>query len=921
MSYLINNQLHIQIYNYTWFYHRIHPLFSLLFLLGLVLGPCVSLNGQVTDSTKVLVSPEVDSLSILKRDSLAPFDKKALGGQGVDEMERPEFGRDPPSEIGETDLDQVEYGGNKSKLDVLKQQVHLYGNAFVKYQDYDIKADYILFDFGANQVTASYGYEGFPGSIRPSFQSGEQNVLANKLRYNFNTNKGLVHDAIVRQSQLVIHGATTKFVKAGSDSLHIDDVIYNRNALITTCDNEQPHWGIRTRKLKMIPNKLAIIGPAQMEIAGIPTPLVIPFAFAPLFNLSAGSSGLIFPSDPFYTDPNLGMGIRGLGYYFALSDKMDLQVTGDIYTRGSWAVNTRSKYFKRYKFRGSFDLGFSRQLLESEGSINPRKQDSYSITLNHRQDAKAHPFRSIGGSLRFTVNDFDRRNVADAQAQINSQINSNFTYSYQINDKLNFSSSITHSQNTLNRTINFTLPDIQLRLRRTNPFDNPNTSGTNDKWFEKIGLQYTGRFENTVSTIDTILFTSETLERFRAGASHDLDLTASYKMLKYFSFNTNIDYSEKWYLQTRDKQFEFVSNDEIDVIDVVRHGFKPFRDISIGAGVNTSIYGSIASSKGWFRGFRHTARPSLSMNYSPATNRYEEDFDEDPLDPFNELSQFNPFSGSGDARLFRSTSLDRGGFSMNYSLQNTFEAKLYSKKDSTEKKIKIFNNINLSGNYNFNADSLKWSSMNMTGTARIFKNISTLSFNARFDPYVKENGRRLNRSVWSEKKRLFRLDQFSVSLRTQFTLEDIRDLFKKENEDDRNNRRPPPQQNKETELFDWFTSFRISHDMRFQIREVNGVHEFQTQTHSISLQSSVIPLTDNWGFRINNISYNFKRKEFVVPQFTVTRDLHCWEMRFSWIPQLDTFSFFIGVKTSPFSQFIKYQTGRDVFGSGISSFR
>ncbi len=837
-------------------------------------------------------------------------------------QEKPQLGdkRERGQAPDESDVDAIEYGSkDSSRLDVINLQIHLYGEAFVKYQEYDIRADYILFDFGANEVIATYGYEGFKGVLKPTFQSGEQNVLANKLRYNFNTNKGLVHNAIVRQSQLMIHGATTKFVKAGSDSLHIDDVIFNRNALITTCDLEHPHWGIRTRKLKLIPEKLAIIGPAQLELAGIPIPLFIPFAFAPLFNLSAGSSGLIFPQDPFYTDRNLGMGIRGLGYYFALSDKMDLKLTGDIYTRGSWAVKAQSSYFKRYKYRGSFDIGFSRQLLETEGIIDPQKSDSYSFSLRHSQDAKAHPYRSIGGSLRFTVNDFDRRNIADAQAQINSQINSNFTYSYQINDKLNFSSSITHSQNTLNRTINFTLPDVQLRLRRINPFDNPRTTGTNDKWYEKIGVQYTGRFQNTVSTIDTLLFTKETLDRFRAGAIHSLDMSSSYKLLKFFSFNTNINYDEKWYLQTRRRTYDFVPNDEVDVIDVIKQGFTPFRDISIGAGVNTSIYGTIASSKGWFRGFRHTMRPSVTMSYSPATDRYEEEFDEDPLDPFNELTTYNPFRGSGDARLFSSSRLDQGGFALSYSLQNTFEAKLYSKKDSTEKKVKIFNNINLNGSYNFNADSLKWSQMSLSGTARLFKNISTLSINGRFDPYVKDGNRRVNRSVWSERKRPFRLDQFSVSLRTGFTLADIRDLFK--DEDKRSNTRGKKPQTNETELFDWFSSFRISHNLRFQIREQDGAKEFQVQTHSISLQSQTIPLTDKWGFRINNISYNFKRKEFVVPQFTVTRDLHCWEMRFSWIPQLDTFTFFIGVKTAPFNQFIKYQTGRDVFGSGLRSFR
>ena len=825
-------------------------------------------------------------------------------------------------------IEEIEYGSTDTSLfDVKKSQIELFGDAFIKYQDYDIKADYILFDFDANEVLAQYGYEGFPGKNKPTFDYEGQRVTAKKLRYNFNTSNGIVYDAIVQRDQLFIHGATTKFVKGSNDSLQLsDDIIYNKNALLSTCDLEHPHWGIRASKLKLIPEQVAVLGPARMELAGIPVPLFLPFGFAPLFDFNAASSGLIFPDDPFSMDPNLGLGMRGLGYYFALSDKMDLSVVGDFYTRGSWAVRANSNYYKRYKFRGNFGLGFSRQLLESQGVLGKRKQDSYFINLTHNQDGKAHPYRTIGGSLRFTVNDFDRRNTADASAQINSTINSNFSYAYKISPKVNFTSSITHSQNTLSREIRFTLPDIQLRVARVSPFDNPNTSGTSDKWYEKIGIEYSTRFQNSFSTVDTLLFTSKTLDLLSPGITHEANVSASYNLLKYFSFNTGIDYDEWWYFKTARREFEITqdsTSNNVELIDRLESGFTPYRDIDLRVGLNTSLYNTITSTKGWFRGFRHTVRPSLNLTFSPATDRYERIVDRNPDPDIYDPLEYSPFSSQGtDSKLFRSApSLDNGGLRLAYGIQNSFEAKIYSKKDSTEKKIKLLNNLNFSGDYNFNADSLNWSRINYTGSIRLFGNITTLSFAGVFDPYREVNNQRVNDLVWTRREgesaiRLpFRFEQFSLNLNTQLTLEEFRDLFRSEEKARAAQKSRNANANaNELELFSWFSNFRIRHTMRYVLRQNDGVNEGDIQTNSITLSSGRIPLSEKWGFGINNLSYDFVRKNFPIPQFSVYRDLHCWEMNFTWSPTSDIFTFSIGVSASPFSQFIKYQTGNQVFG-------
>lgn len=818
----------------------------------------------------------------------------------------------------------VEYGSLDSNfLDIVNQEAHLYGEAYVRYTDYEVTADYIILNFNTNNIRA---FRRDKKSPKAQFKSGEQNAAADEILFNTDSQKGLIYGANIVQNDLYIHGAVTKFVKAEDDSLHIDDVIYNRNALITSCSLEHPHWGIRTTKLKFVPNRLAVIGPANLELAGIPTPIVAPFAFVPLLNLNNASSGLIYPEDPIRRDPNLGLGIRGLGYYFAVNDYFDIALRSELYARGSWVLNLNSNYKKRYKYTGVVDFEFSRQLNDIANELDPSVQSSFSFAINHRQDTKAHPYRTVGGSLRFTLNDHDRRTNEDAQSQLNSQINSNFNYSYRLSESWTFNTAIRHSQNTLNRSISFTLPDVQLRMSRIFPFNSPKTSSANDKWFEKINVQYDGQFENSLVTTDTTLFSNETLGLFRGGVTHDVDVAASYSLFEHFNFNTSIDYEELWFLQRRELRFD----DEGEIESGVRSGFDQLRNLSVSAGLTTNIFSTIQFKKGFFRGFRHQVRPSLGLSFSPSTEDRRELFDANPDISADELISFNPFNGREDIfnfsniedeNLFAVGNLQQGGARITYNLANTFEGKYYSKKDSTEKKFKIFNSLNLSGNYNLQADSLQWSTVNLTANANIFRNITTLSIRGTLDPYLENaQGRQINTTVWSDRRRLVRVDNFSINLATNFSLSDVRDLFVYGGDPPSGNRERSRDPHDDPELFSWFENARIRHSFVFGIRGTPTDNEWGVQTHSIQMTTGNIPLTDKWGMSVGNLSYNFIDNQFVYPSFSLTRQLHCWNMRLSWQPQADTFTFFIGVSSAPFSDFLKYENGRSAFQSNFTDF-
>jgi len=351
----------------------------------------------------------------------------------------------------------------------------------------------------------------------------------------------------------------------------------------------------------------------------------------------------------------------------------------------------------------------------------------------------------------------------------------------------------------------------------------------------------------------------------------------------------------------------------------------------VSAGISTNVFGTVLFKKGKIRGLRHQVTPSVSLGFSPSTFGQLGVLDTlglgiDPNLVTSEDLEFNPFRSSGGENLIFSRSLIQGGARINYSLNNTLEGKLWSKRDSTEKKFKIFNSLNFSGNYNLQADSLNWSQITVSGASNILGGLTRLSLRGTLDPYVRIGSRRINTTVLAAEGRLLRWDNFSLTVATALTLSDIRDIFKGEYQisgsggRSRSRDRRSRDTDAPEELFSWFEGFRIDHNFSYGFQSTGSDNdEFQTMAHSIRLTTGNIPLSDKWGMRVGNLSYDLRNKRFVFPEFTLTRELHCWNMRISWQPQRDTYTFFIGVSASPFSNYLKYESGRNNF-QGVNRF-
>lgn len=830
--------------------------------------------------------------------------------------------------------DEIIYGAKDKKwFDIDSNLVHLYGEAFVNYGALELKAGYIKFDFKNNIAFA----EGIMDSVgnevqRPSFKEGENEFEYKKLRYNFKTQKGFVYNTYTTEGDLYVQGTETKFVSKESDSTLMYDQIFNKNAIITSCELDHPHFGIRAQKLKVVPEQLAVLGPARLEIADIPTPLILPFGFFPL--VQGKSSGLIFPDNYEYS-PQWGFGLQNIGYYFAINDYIDIKMTGDIYLRGSWGLGTEIGYTKRYKYRGNFSVNFANRFTESLATTvetaTPLQSRSFRINWSHNQDSKAHPYRKIGGSANLEFGGFTQLNNPTFAARSNSTRRSNLNISQQFpGTPFSASASFNASQNIANNSITATLPNLQVRMRQIYPFKRKKVIGK-QKWYENITLTYSSEAKNFVTGNDTTFFSAETLGNIQSGVKHQASSNTSFKILKYFNFNPSVTYNETWYFRKNESTLLDTLLIAIDTIDndvfgeaitradttfgvrqdTIVNAWTPYRNLTASASVSTTIFGTKLFSRGRLRGLRHVIKPSMSMNYQPVNrDRYIDLVDTDLRESYNLPEEYEILTSG----VFGAPSLNGdGAFNISYRFKNDFEAKFLVRKDSTTRNVKIFNNWSFSGNYNLNAISNNFSRVSFTtGNTSFLNGIITLGFNMALDPYaLDEDGSRSEEFYFNTNQRPLRFDQMNMTISTNFTLKKLRDMIagigqeeeEIQSEDEREREKEKEKLKKQETFLDLFNDFSIGHTFRYSGLGEYDRDTFFISTNTVSLRGRV-QLTDNWNIRIGNFGYDFKNQGFTYPDFGFERQLHCWKMSFNWQPRFGTYTFFIGVSSNTL-EFIK----------------
>ncbi len=827
---------------------------------------------------------------------------------------------------------------DSQRYDHRNNLIHLYGDAFVKYQNKELHADYIILDM-ENNIAEAHRQKGVKGAKKPTFKDGDKEYQYNGLKYNFDTEKGIVYDAIFSEGEFIIHGQKTKYVSGKNHEGHNHEIIYNQGATITTCNHPHPHFGFKARRMKVVNEKVAVIGPSNLRLGGVATPIWLPFGFFPL--VEGKSSGFIFPQDYEFNSKTLGFGFRGFGWYFPINDYVHLKLTADYFTRGTHGLYANVAYRKKYKYNGSLRLSYNNQISEeailddtseSGRRVGRLSTKGFSIGLTHNQDSKAHPFVTVGGSVNIVGNNNQNRNFNDAQNVLQNTYSSKFFYRHSMpGTPFNLSVGLNHNQNTRTNTVNITLPDIALNMNTIYPFKRKNKGSNKEQWYELISFDYDFKLRSFFETTDTTMFSRETIENAKTGTSNKFELGFSTRVFKHFNISPRASYEEISVLNVTDRFIDQIAYQDTTgetlirdtLFSDVRTGLNSFRTYSAGVNLNTQLFGTLAF-KGGRSGIRHTLKPTIGYNYAPDARSiytdtlYYSDSEQTPL-------TYTRFDGGpfGNPRF---TDLQS---QLTYRIQNIFEIKYWSKKDSVSKKFKPFDNFTINGNYNFAKDTLQWSRVSMSSSTRLFGGITQVRTNWSFDPYIEVNNRAVDRTVWSENGKLLRLEKATIRISNKFNVGKLRDMFKgisRDDDDDNNiashsihsDREKFQQKSPEKEdliklpsFGSLFDNVSIDHNLVYEIQGNDEQMDSRVSIHTLGV-SGRFALTDNWSISVGNLSYDFVRKDLGYTSVSFTRKLHCWDMRFSWSPNRDTYTFFIGVSSSNLS-FLKYNYGQNVF--------
>ena len=627
----------------------------------------------------------------------------------------------------------VEFSSEDSLVyDATSRRAWLYGSSNVKYQNMNLKSDRIQMSLDSSLVHAT-GTADTTGNVdgKPVFTMGQDTYESDTMSFNFKTKKGFINSVYTEQQDGFLSSEQSKRDSSG--------VLYLQHGRYTTCDQEHPDFYIALSRAKVRPGKDVVFGPAYLVVADVPLPLAIPYGFFPF--TKSYSSGFIMPS--YGDESSRGFYLRDGGYYFAMSDKWDLKLLGEIYTKGSWGVSVASNYRKRYRYSGSFFFSYQNTKNGDKGMPDYSEQTSFKLQWSHRQDSKANPFTSLSASVNFATTDYERNNLNsmyNPQSYTQSLRTSSVSWSSTFSSLgLTLSGTANLSQNMLDSTISLTLPDLNISVSRFYPFKRKHMAGK-ERWYEKISMSYTGQLRNSIDTKEDLLFKSNLIKDWRNGFQHNIPIQANFTLFNYININPSFNFTDRMYtnkvMQSWDEGAQEARRDTL-------YGFYNVYDWNLSLSASTKLYGFWVPSKKIFgdkiQAIRHVITPSLTFSYAPDNgSRYYETYQRTNPDGSVELVEYSPFANS----LFGVPSRGKTG-SLTLDVSNNIEMKVKSDKDSTGyKKISIIDELGFNMGYNM-ADKLRpWSDLQVRLRLKWWKNY-TFNLNAVFATYaydLDENG-------------------------------------------------------------------------------------------------------------------------------------------------------------------------------------
>ena len=798
----------------------------------------------------------------------------------------------------------VIYEASDSIVFTKEGYAHLYGEGKVNYQNIELTSAVITMNMDsstvyATGVTDTAGVE--TGS--PIFKDGETPYESKIMRYNFKTKKGFINSIVTQQGEGYV---TSEEGKKGAN-----DEIYMRHGKYTTCDNhEHPHFYLKLSMAKVRPKKNVVFGPAQLVVEDVPLPIAVPFGFFP-FN-SSYSSGFIMPT--YGDEMNRGFYLRDGGYYFAISDQMDLKVLGEIFTKGSWGLSAASNYNKRYKFSGSFNASYLVTKTGEKNMPDYSVSKDFRIQWSHRQDAKANPNSSFSASVNFATSSYDRSSLSSLyNPQQYSQNTKASSVSYSRNFPeigLNISGAFNITQNTRDSSLSMTLPDVNISLNRIYPFKRKKSAG-DERWYEKISLQYTGSITNSISTKDNLLFKTP-LTQWENGMQHKIPVSATFNLFKYINIVPSFNYTERWYLRKVKQSYDASPTSRDHVKRDTINGFNRLYDYNLSLQMNTKLYGMYKPlfMKSKELQIRHVFTPTVSYTYTPDFGKsrygYYDTYTYTDEDGEVRTVEYSPYEGAVYGYPGKNMSQN-----ISFSIDNNIEMKMKSDKDTTGyKKISLIDQLGASLSYD--VANKKWSDLSMNLRLKLTKSY-TFNMNASFATYAyqfDENGNVVvgDRTEWSY-GRFGRFQGYSGSFSYTLNNDTFKKLFGKKEEDEKNKDNKGKEENEDEETeeeseeqnnnsnmrktekasvdSDGYLAFKlpwsVSLSYSYSIREdrskdinIKTMRYPYSLTHSLNVSGN-FKIGSRWNMTYST-GYDFTSKEMSMTTLNITRDLHCFNM-------------------------------------------
>ena len=792
--------------------------------------------------------------------------------------------------------------------DFINQKVVLYDEAELYYQDIELKAGKIIIDYKNNLAFATGIFDSLGNYIqKPQFKQGAQQSEQDSLIYNFKNEKAIIYHSKIEQQGVIITGDMTKREN--------DSTFYINKARFTTSQKEKPDYYIQTSNIKVVPNSKIVGGLSNLVIADVPTPLFLPFFYAPI--TKGRSSGFIIPT--WGESRNQGYFLQNGGYYFSINDYVDLAVLADIYTNGSWGIRTESSYALKYRFTGNFSFRYENLINSQRGFPNYSKSTNFFVRWSHSQSSQANPNGRFSTSVNFGSSNFftESLNESSSAYYLTNTFSSSISYYKKfVGTPFNMNVSLTHTQNTNTEKIDMNLPSLQLNMDRIYPF--APKFGAKKNPIQNLGVTYSMNAQNRISTTDEEFGTGEMFKNAKSGIKQDVSMGTNMKLFKYFTISPSASYREIWQFKTIDKNWD--KDEEIVVTDTI-NGFASFREYSASVSASTTFYGMVNFKKGRLQAIRHVVRPSISYSYRPDFSQYYDEY-QASLDP-DDIREYTRFENGTFGVPSKSLSNSIG-----FSLNNTLEAKVASKdssKDDESKKINLLNNLNFSTSYNMAADSLRWSPLRMNAGTQLLNNKLNINVNATMDPYaINANGTKINTFNINNGGSLFRLT--SASLTSNYSIKSSEFGKNKKDSSAKNkenterassdnlfggsitdNRQQINTKDKDevkvTKLYKTEMPWDIS--LRYSLTYSNTIGQNNISANSVQLSGN-LEFSPKWRVGISS-GYDFENKGITYTQLRFERDLDSWRFTFNWVPFGDrsTYYFFIGVKSSALSD-LKY---------------